>query len=179
MYSSDDITQESLRSLDGTGKLITGDNDLLPTDAESGDEFAGDVRAREMPGLAAMHTLFMREHNRICDLINEANPGLDDDVIYENARRIVIAEMQNIVYGEYLPVVLGEKAMRDANLGKFEMQNSLSLSAFNFVNNGCLMYIIQYLYDAHSRSMYLMYLRESQHIKTHALNLNYNFRAQS
>ena len=38
-------------------------------------------------------------------------------IILENARRIVIAEMQNIVYGEYLPVVLGEDAMRDEGIG--------------------------------------------------------------
>ncbi len=45
-----------------------GDNRLLPfTTLEDGTEvrFAGDVRAREMPGLATMHTLWVREHNRL------------------------------------------------------------------------------------------------------------------
>ena len=42
-----------------------GDNSkkLLPKVEE---EFrAGDARAREMPGLLSMHTIWMREHNRI------------------------------------------------------------------------------------------------------------------
>ena len=111
-----------LRALDGTGKLRTGENNLLPKDDDTTEEIAGDVRAIEMPGLATMHTLFVREHNRICDLIAAQEPGLDEDYYFENARRIVIAEMQNIVYGEYLPVVLGEDAIKDGKLGKYFLQ---------------------------------------------------------
>ena len=117
VYSSDDESSTKLRALDGTGKLKTGDNDLLPQDEDTTEEVAGDVRAIEMPGLASMHTLFVREHNRICDLIAAQNPGEDEDYYFENARRIVVAEMQNIVYSEYLPVVLGEDAIKDGDLG--------------------------------------------------------------
>lgn len=66
------------------------------------------MRAREMPGLASMHTLFMREHNRIARELQSRNPRLQDEEIYQRARAIVGAEMQNVVYGQYLPVVLGE-----------------------------------------------------------------------
>ena len=122
MYSSDDESMTKLRALDGTGKLRTGENNLLPKDDDTTEEIAGDVRANEMPGLATMHTLFLREHNRLCDLIAAQEPGLDEDYYFENARRIVIAEMQNIVYGEYLPVVLGEDAIKDGKLGKYFLQ---------------------------------------------------------
>ena len=118
VYSSDAESLDDLRVLDGSGKLKTGENELLPVDPGTLQEFAGDVRAREMPGLAAMHTLFVREHNRVCDLIAAKVPNEDEEYYFENARRIVIAEMQNIVYGEYLPVVLGEEAMRDSGIGK-------------------------------------------------------------
>ena len=114
VYGSDDESLAALRADDGKGKLKTADNNLLPIDEETDEEFAGDVRAIEMPGLASMHTLFVREHNRLCDLIYEylgEDDSKGDDYYFENARRILIAEMQNIVYSEYLPVVLGEDAM--------------------------------------------------------------------
>ena len=88
----------------------------MPIIDEDGFEVAGDVRAIEMPGLAAMHTLFVREHNRVCDIIIAAHPEENEDYYFENARRIVIAEMQNIVYGEYLPTILGVDFMKSYDL---------------------------------------------------------------
>ena len=53
----------SLRYNDGSGKMKVDGESLLPrrnaSDATS-HRFAGDVRAIEMPGLATMHTLFVR-----------------------------------------------------------------------------------------------------------------------
>ena len=66
-----------------------------------------------MPGLASVHTLWLREHNRLATQITSASPGLGDEEVYQVARKILIAEMQNIVYEEYLPLVLGHQAMWD------------------------------------------------------------------
>ena len=120
MYGSDVDSSDELRANDGTGKLLVGANNTLPilsVDEDTVEEVAGDIRAREMPGLAAMHTLFVREHNRLCDLLKSKYPNKDEGFYFENARRILIAEMQNIVYSEYLPVVLGENAMKEGKLG--------------------------------------------------------------
>ena len=45
-------------------------------------------------------------------------PDFDDEQIYQNARRINIGQYQSIVYGGYLPVVLGEKNLDGLELTK-------------------------------------------------------------
>ncbi|CAN8061878.1 unnamed protein product [Agarophyton chilense] len=78
---------------------------------------AGDMRANENTLLTAMHTIFAREHNRVCDelirvLRRNRKVRQTDEWLYQQARRIVIAELQNIVYHEYLPLILGQKALK-------------------------------------------------------------------
>lgn len=120
VYGSDAERAAALRTLDGTGRLLTSAGDLLPFNTEGlpnagGSSpalfVAGDVRANEQAGLTAMHTLFVREHNRLADEIAAANPGLGGDEIYERARRIVGGLVQAITVREYLPALLGPGAL--------------------------------------------------------------------
>ena len=140
VYGSDSETAVNLRTFSG-GKLVSeafGGYEMLPTDG-AGVEFAGDVRVREMPGLASMHTLWLREHNRIAEAI-AANLGGNDEDIYQTARKIVIGEMQHIVYSEYLPVLLGPSLMRKYDLddGRYSsrvdpsIRNSFATAAYRF-----------------------------------------------
>lgn len=67
----------------------------------------GDVRANVQPGMLALHTIFVREHNRWCDeyLIN--NSMASDEEVFQYARRMVAAELQAITFREFLPVLFG------------------------------------------------------------------------
>jgi peroxidase len=83
---------------------IANDAHLVPDDQLF---MAGDVRANENIELTAVHTLFLREHNRIAGLINAAYPFLNDETVFQAARAIVIAEVQSITFNEFLPALLG------------------------------------------------------------------------
>ncbi|XP_046451982.1 peroxidase-like [Daphnia pulex] len=89
---------------------------LAPSCSDATCYYAGDVRAQENPQLAIVHTVMMREHNRIARALKLLNPLWTEEVLFQETRRIVIAELHHITYTEYLPAMLGEQAMRDYNL---------------------------------------------------------------
>lgn len=77
---------------------------------------AGDFRVNENIGLTLMHTIWMREHNYIATKLSQINPHWLDERLYEEARRIVIAELQHITYNELLPALLGKDLVDKSNL---------------------------------------------------------------
>ncbi len=112
-------------SLDGdpannSAELLTSEGGYLPTVTQRGNianapdmdmigaqrldpsnmVVAGDVRANENLGLTAVHTLFVREHNRIVALLPDEMP---EEVKFAIARRVVGATQQFITYEEFLP----------------------------------------------------------------------------
>ncbi|MEM7768496.1 MAG: peroxidase family protein [Pseudomonadota bacterium] len=72
---------------------------------------AGDIRANEQVGLTAMHTLFVREHNRLARKIQRRAPKASAEDVFQAARRLVIAEIQIITYEEFLPALIGPNAI--------------------------------------------------------------------
>ena len=76
----------------------------------------GDSRANEHHTLTVMHTLWMREHNRVAELLEKQHQDWTDEKLFQEARRIVIAEYQHIIYKEWLPLILGVEYMRNNDL---------------------------------------------------------------
>ncbi|XP_075025158.1 eosinophil peroxidase-like isoform X2 [Calonectris borealis] len=73
---------------------------------------AGDSRANEMLELACMHTLFVREHNRLARGLKRLNPHWNGEKLYQEARKILGAMIQIITYRDYLPLLLGSSFRR-------------------------------------------------------------------
>ncbi|MDH3503942.1 MAG: peroxiredoxin [Nitrospirota bacterium] len=135
VYGSDPIRATALRANDGTGRLKTSRGNLLPFNTSGLPNFggsdpklfvAGDIRANEQLGLTAMHTLFVREHNRVADRMHEDSPRLNDDAIYEAARAWVGALIQVITYKEFLPMLLGPHALKPYNGYKREVNPGIA-----------------------------------------------------
>ncbi len=126
VYGSDPARTRALRTNDGTGRLRTSpdgrflpyNEDGLENDGGSArtDLFvAGDIRSNEQVGLTALHTLFVREHNRLAEVLADEHPDLSGHEIFEVARKIVGAQVQVITYHEFLPLLLGPRV-----IGRYE-----------------------------------------------------------
>ena len=94
--------------------------DCLDFTAKTKCFVAGDDRVNQNPSLMSMHTIMVREHNRIAKILISLNPGWSDETVFQESRRIVIAIIQQITYNEYLPILLGPKIMNlfSLNIGQ-------------------------------------------------------------
>ncbi|XP_032425922.1 eosinophil peroxidase-like [Xiphophorus hellerii] len=84
---------------------------------------AGDGRVDENIALTSLHTLFVREHNRLARQLKRLNPHWDSETLYQEARKIMGAYTQMFVFRDYLPHILGPDAMR-RQLGRYLGYNS-------------------------------------------------------
>ena len=66
----------------------------------------------EQNHLAVMHTIWVREHNRLEERLHRLNPHWSGDVLYEETRRIVSAMVQHVTFNEFLPIVLGQREIK-------------------------------------------------------------------
>ncbi|KAG7309805.1 hypothetical protein JYU34_004307 [Plutella xylostella] len=84
---------------------------------------AGDGRINQTPTLAMLHTLMLREHNRVADILASLNPQWSDERLYQEAKKIVVAEIQHITYQEYLPLNFGENYFRYYRISPVSLYN--------------------------------------------------------
>jgi peroxidase len=136
VYGSDLATDNALRTFVG-GQMKTSAGGLLPLDnstyftptqlaqinasvggmaddgplPESQMFVTGDTRGNENLELTALQTLFLDNHNRIAAELQKENPTWTDQQLFDEARKLNIAEYQSIIYNEWIPAVLGQNAL--------------------------------------------------------------------
>lgn len=84
-----------------------------------------------------MHTLWMREHNRLARHLHQLNPYWSGERIYQESRKIVGAQMQHITYQHWLPLILGSSEILDDYHGynpnvEASISNVFAAVAFRF-----------------------------------------------
>ena len=55
-----------------------------------------------LPGLFVMSSIWLREHNRVCDILVAEHPGWDDDRLYHTAKLIILGQNLKIAIEEYV-----------------------------------------------------------------------------
>lgn len=144
VYGLDDTRAAALRTFSGgqlktsAGNLLPFNTDRLANEMSTSPSFflAGDVRANEQIGLTAMHTLFVREHNRYAKELAIEKPEYSDEELYQTSRAFVAGLMQEITYKEFIPALLGKKALKPYKGYKentnASIMNEFSTAAFRF-----------------------------------------------
>ena len=98
-------------------------------------------------GLASLHTVMVREHNRLASLLETVNPHWDEETLYQEARKMVGAEIQHITYNEFIPAILGEVLTETFQLKSkgngyhMDYNDELPTTTLNSVGNAVLQFI--------------------------------------
>eukprot|EP00178_Gracilaria_changii_P019187 TRINITY_DN55776_c0_g1_i1.p1 TRINITY_DN55776_c0_g1~~TRINITY_DN55776_c0_g1_i1.p1 ORF type:complete len:610 (+),score=76.40 TRINITY_DN55776_c0_g1_i1:858-2687(+) len=116
VYGPNQMRSNFLRAM-RDGLMKTGPDDYLPPNTDfvnappdAGEKYflAGDHRANEHPVLTAIHTIFLREHNSIARELKKEFPFMDDELLFQNAKKINEAQWQKIVFEEWYPSITGK-----------------------------------------------------------------------
>ncbi|WP_424094355.1 peroxidase family protein [Moorena producens] len=112
IYGSNQETIDKVRS-HVDGKMIIGDDGLLPVNPENGIDIVG-FDDNWWIGLSMLHILFVKEHNTICDHLKKQYPDWTDDDLFDHARLINAALLAKIHTVEWTPGILGHPALQVA-----------------------------------------------------------------
>ncbi|KAM7439485.1 hypothetical protein ABFA07_011151 [Porites harrisoni] len=128
IYGNNDDEVRIARAEDPIGKLWQ-ENDLLPPAREKKPFcrspnpgtmpcfYTGDFRRNNVsPALNVLHTIWVREHNRIARKLKQINTGWNGEKVFQETRKIIGAMMQHITYNEYLPALLSRRMRRQYGL---------------------------------------------------------------
>ncbi|KAG6798480.1 peroxidase [Apis mellifera caucasica] len=119
VYGSNDQVAANLRAgVNGRLRVDVRTNREWPPSALNASEscdivspvevcyLAGDTRINQNTQLTVLQIILLREHNRIANALTKLNPHWTDETIFQETRRILIAQHQQISYYEWLPIFI-------------------------------------------------------------------------
>ncbi|MBW4691218.1 MAG: peroxidase [Lyngbya sp. HA4199-MV5] len=110
IYGSSQERIDELRS-HVDGKMQIGDDGLLPIDPTTGIDRVGNPGTWWL-AMGLLHTLFVKEHNVVCDRLKQAYPDWNDDQLFDHARLIIAALTAKIHTVEWTPAILPHPATK-------------------------------------------------------------------
>ncbi len=103
--------------VDGKLSMVVEDGQtMLPLDPEVANfdiDLTG-VNENYWVGLSALHTVFAREHNAVCDMLKLHYSTWSDDQLFDHARLIVTALIAKIHTVEWTPAILPTPVLHEA-----------------------------------------------------------------
>ncbi|GFY44882.1 chorion peroxidase, partial [Trichonephila inaurata madagascariensis] len=87
-------------------QMLPRNSSLLCASKDTTCFASGDNRSNQNALLSLIHSLMLREHNKLADQLSRLNTGWNDEILFREARRLLCAQIQHITYSEFLPLLL-------------------------------------------------------------------------
>ena len=110
VYGPTPAEAEALRTHEH-GKLKLDEQGLVPKELDPAEPDWKGRPGSQWLGLTVLHSLFMREHNAICDHLHARYPELDDEQLYDKARLVMGALIAKIHTVEWTPAIIAHPTM--------------------------------------------------------------------
>lgn len=136
LYGYTEEAQNRMKS----GSFLRSNGEFLPF-AENRNEFcvsdtencymAGDSRVNANPYTIILYTIFLRNHNKIAKKLINENSILTDDEIFTKAKELNTKIYREIIFQEWLPILIGTENMNKISKEKLKKQEAGSLEVSN------------------------------------------------
>ncbi len=136
IYGNDDSELNQIRLFE-SGKFRMGKNNVLPVDS-NGKYLPSMNRFVAVPIGSIWPSLFARNHNHLAERLAALNPHWEDEIIFQEARRINIASFQyNLITAKSIERVFS----RPVNENYSELRNAATFIEFTYTYRGAHYYI--------------------------------------